>query len=105
MAFFAEGVAAQRLERDLGQFAPQAGYAGVHVNSSLVPRNVPPFVKVDEARCSSIGPNTYETGGFVASGRLAQFNEEWLGEHPHGPVVRVVRQFSQATAYQLAHLP
>ncbi|WP_406405665.1 hypothetical protein OH805_11295 [Streptomyces sp. NBC_00879] len=41
----------------------------------------------------------------MASGRLAQFNEEWLSEHPHGPMVRVVRQLSQETAYQLANLP
>lgn len=31
-----EGVAAQRLERDRGQLATQAGYAGIHGASSLV---------------------------------------------------------------------
>ncbi|MCX4537598.1 hypothetical protein ACWD4L_28190 [Streptomyces sp. NPDC002596] len=41
----------------------------------------------------------------MASGRLAQFNEERLSEHPHGPVVWVVRRLSQETSHQLANLP
>ncbi|MFD9223683.1 hypothetical protein ACFWDI_27625 [Streptomyces sp. NPDC060064] len=40
----------------------------------------------------------------MASGCLAQFDEEKVGEHPYGPMVRVVRQLSQATVYQLADL-
>ncbi|GHF33372.1 hypothetical protein GCM10017776_59840 [Streptomyces griseoluteus] len=37
MLLFSEGVAAQWLERDRGQLATQAGYAGIHGASSLVP--------------------------------------------------------------------
>jgi hypothetical protein len=41
----------------------------------------------------------------VASGRLAQFDEDGVGEQAHRPVFRVVCQLPQAAAYQFADLP
>lgn len=41
----------------------------------------------------------------MASGSLAQFDEERVGEHAHRPVLRVARQLSQTAAYPIADLP